>query len=442
MSYETIKSYFTDAVNLVASDISQFAVNPDKDFTRSKKLNAGKLLSFMVSCGSSSTRLELLDFFCMDPDSPSASAFNQQRAKLRPEALEAVFHQFNKYARTLCDTPEYRFLAVDGSTFTFLSKPSFASPEYFVSGGHSAKGFYSMHLNALYDLQKHTYADALIQPVHRKDEFAAFCTMVDRYKSCTDTKNVFIGDRGYPSYNTMAHVMEKGQYFLFRTKDIHSKGLVGNFDFPDTDSFDIRVNVTLVRSHNSKIKIKEGFYKRYVDANATFDYIEYGSHDTYDMSFRIVRFPISDNSHECIITNLPEDEFPIQKIKLLYFSRWSIEGSFRKLKYTIGLSDFHAYKPEYIMQEIWAKLTAYNITETMINHTVVNHSDTKHEYKVNFSMAAHICRVFLRPDRPKDSLNVMALLQKELIPIRNERQYPRLQTAHFRKPRYFIYRAA
>ena len=42
----------------------------------------------------------------------------------------------------------------------------------------------------------------------------------------------------------------------------------------------------------------------------------------------------------------------------------------------------------------------------------------------------------------KDQYNVMLLLQKELIPIRNERQFPRLRTAHFRKPQYFIYRAA
>ena len=84
----------------------------------------------------------------------------------------------------------YRFLAADGSTFTYFSKPSLSPPEYFVSEGHSAKGFFSMHLNSLYDLQKHTYSDALIQPVHQKDEFRA------------------------------------GQYFLFRTKDIHSKGLV------------------------------------------------------------------------------------------------------------------------------------------------------------------------------------------------------------------------
>ena len=130
------------------------------------------------------------------------------------------------------------------------------------------------------------------------------------------------------------------------------------------------------------------------------------------------------------------------KIKLIYFARWAIEGSFRKLKYTIGLSNFHAYKPEYIKQEIWAKLIAYNITETLINHTVVKHGETKHEYKVNFSAAAHICRVFLRLTTEKDPIDVMNLLCKELIPVRNERQYPRLQTAHFRRPRYFIYRAA
>lgn len=93
--------------------------------------------------------------------------------------------------------PDYHFLAADGSTFIFFRKPSFASPEYFVSEGHSAKGFFSMHLNALYDLQKHTYSAALIQPVHQKDELRAFCDMADRHASMPDTKDVFISDRGY-----------------------------------------------------------------------------------------------------------------------------------------------------------------------------------------------------------------------------------------------------
>ena len=269
-------------------------------------------------------------------------------------------------------------------------------------------------------------------------------TTVDRHDVLDGIKNIYIGDRGYCSYNNMAHVVEQGQYFLFRTKDIHSKGLVGNFNFPDAESFDIDVSVILVRSHSKKVlaDIHTEGYIRFVDQAAAFDYIEYGSYDTYELSFRILRFPISTSTYECIVTNLPRDEFPVERIKTLYNARWSIESSFRKLKYTIGLSNFHAYKPEYVKQEIWARLLAYNITETMINYTLLEKHRTKHEYKVNFTMAAHICRAFLRLTTEKDQYDVMSLLKKELIPIRNERQYPRLQTAHFRRPRYFIYRAA
>ena len=114
----------------------------------------------------------------------------------------------------------------------------------------------------------------------------------------------------------------------------------------------------------------------------------------------------------------------------------------RKNVYIGDRGYFHSYKPQYIEQEIWAKLIAYNITETMINGTVLETHDTKHEYKVNFTTAAHICRVFLRLTTEKDQYDVMSLLQKEWIPVRNDRQYPRLQTAHFRRPRYFIYRPA
>ena len=135
-----------------------------------------------------------------------------------------------------------------------------------------------MHLNALYDLQKHTYTDALIQPVYQKDEFRAYCGMVDRHAT------------------------------LPGTKDIHPKGLVENFDFPEKDSFDIQVNVTLVRSHKKTIPIREGFYKRFVDADASFNYAAYGSMDTYDLSLRSVRYLIADDSYECIVINLPADQ--------------------------------------------------------------------------------------------------------------------------------------
>lgn len=444
MFYKTIKSIFYHSIQQVTSNISEYVMNPKKDMTRKKKLPADKLISFLVSQGASSTKIELLDFFNMDSSCPTVSALNQQRSKLKPEALQAVFNEFNSRMDSDGHKSGYRFLAADGSTFSFFSKSSFADDEYLVSEGHSAKGFYSMHLNALYDLEQHTYTDAVIQPVHKKNEFGAFCTMIDRHNLLPGIIYIFIGDRGYCSYNNMAHVMEKGQYFLFRAKDINSRGLVHGFDFPEEDSFDITVNVTLVRTHSKKKLPDINGYIRYIDEAGTFDFIEYGSNDIYELSFRIVRFKISDDKYECIVTNLPADEFPMERIKRTYSARWGIESSFRKLKYTIGLSNFHSYKPEYIMQEIWAKMTAYNITEIMINHTIIKQADKtrKHDYKVNFSTAAHICRIFLRLTAGKDPTDVMARLAKELIPVRNDRRYPRLQTAHFRRPRYFIYRAA
>lgn len=443
MTHTNIKSLLNSAIDSVAKSVANYVENPGKDFSRNRKLPVDKLITFLVSEGSSSTKNELLDFFGMSCQSPSSSAFFQQREKLRPQAVEKVFSLFSESVSTcLGKHSGYRFIAADGSTATFFSRDKYSPPEeYFTSPGNSIKGVYSIHINAFQDLDSHLYTDALLQPVRHKDEFRAFCTIVDRHTVLPESKNVYIGDRGYCSYNNMAHVIENEQYFLFRTKDIHKKGLVGKFDFPDAETFDITVNVTLVRSLSSKIDCGNT-YRRFIDAATSFDYIDYGSDGKYLISFRVVRFKLSDDSFECLVTNLPADEFPDERLKKLYNARWGIESSFRKLKYTIGLSNFHSYKPELVMQQIWARLTAYNLTEAMINSTVIKKAKRKHTYKVNFSVAAHICRAFLRPSAEENPIDVMALLARELIPIREGRKYNRLQTAHFRRPRYFIYRAA
>ena len=443
MTHTKIKSLLSSAINSVSSSVSDYVEHPGKDFSRSRKLPADKLIRFLIAEGSSTTKNELLDFFDMSKQSPSSSAFFQQREKLKPEAFKTVFDNFSEAASSLSEKhKDYRLIAADGSTASYFSRDKYSPPDdYFISPGNSIKGAYSIHINAFQDLDSHLYTDALLQPVHHKDEFRAFCTIVDRHPVLPGSKNIYIGDRGYCSYNNMAHVIQNGQFFLFRAKDIHQKGLVGKFDFPDEDTFDITVNVTLVRSHSSKIDCGDT-YRRFIDAATSFDYIEYGSSDTYLISFRVVRVKLSDDSYECLVTNLPADEFPPRRLKKLYYARWGIESSFRKLKYTIGLSNFHSYKPELIMQEIWARLTAYNLTEAMINATVITKAKRKHTYKVNFSVAAHICRVSLRQSAEENPIDVMALLARELIPIREDRQYNRLQTAHFRKPRYFIYRAA
>ena len=60
MIHQQIKELFFSSVEHIVSDISQYAVHPDSDFKRSKKIPAQKLISFLVSQGSSSTRVEML----------------------------------------------------------------------------------------------------------------------------------------------------------------------------------------------------------------------------------------------------------------------------------------------------------------------------------------------------------------------------------------------
>lgn len=440
MFHDIIKQKFLDSISKITSNLDRYVRRPGKDFTRKRKLTAEKLILFLTSQGSSSTANELMDFFDMDSSAPTAQAFCQQRDKLKPEALEAVFHDFVQSAGRPDSLGKYRFLAVDGSVLTFGRGDTPETAAYHVSAGHMC--FNSIHLNALYDLDVRIYTDAVLQPVHEKDEFRAFCTMVDRSSAPDGTRTVFIGDRGYSSYNNMAHVIEKGQYFLFRTKDIHSsKGMTAGLGLPDQDTFDETVTVTITRSLSKKVGDTPGL-QRYVDNKTAFDFVEYKSLDAYTMTLRIVRFPISDTEHECLVTNLPADEFPLEKLKTIYFRRWGIESAFRKLKFTVGLNNFHSEKPEYVKQEVWARLLAYNITELITGHTVLCNNGKKHTYKVNFSAAAHICMVFLRPyiqDRPMD---VEGLVRKHAQPVRPGRQYKRLKTGRIRKPVYFTYRAA
>lgn len=126
--------------------------------------------------------------------------------------MQELFTQFNLAASSISTAGHgnpFRCIAVDGSGVSFFCRPGADTQAYFVSAGHSAKGFFSIHINAFYDLATNTYSDVLLQPVHKKDEFAAFCSLVDSHSLLPGVSDIFIGDRGCCSYNNMAHVIAK-----------------------------------------------------------------------------------------------------------------------------------------------------------------------------------------------------------------------------------------
>ena len=157
-----------------------------------------------------------------------------------------------------------------------------------------------------------------------------------------------------------------------------------------------------------------------------FDYLDLYHHKFYEMKMRIVRFPISENTYECIITNLPPDTFPAEAVKELYHMRWGIETSFRELKYAIGLTYFHSKKVEYIKQEIWARMILYNFCEIITAKVAIRQKgNRKHIYQLNYTRAIRICCHFISLKEEKAPPDVEYLISHELLPVRTGRTDPR-----------------
>ena len=134
-------------------------------------------------------------------ETPSASAFIQQRANLLPSAFPYLFHRFNRSFQHPNAFNDFRNIAVDCSDILFACDPDDIDSHL---DNSSSKDYNSMHLPVLYDIHDSSYADAVLQNATKKDEFRAFCSMVDAFPPDSAPNTIFIADRGFSSYNVFA----------------------------------------------------------------------------------------------------------------------------------------------------------------------------------------------------------------------------------------------
>ena len=119
-----------------------------------------------------------------------------------------------------------------------------------------------------------------------------------------------------------------------------------------SEKFDAHIRTTLTRRHTKETLGNPNTYT-ILQPSTDFDFLDENCM-YYDIEFRIVRIRLDNGTYICIATNLSEEEFPLEEINKLYRMRWSEETSFRELKYTIGLINWHSSKYDRILQEIAA----------------------------------------------------------------------------------------
>lgn len=416
-----------------------FSKQPEKDFTRNRKLPFPKLVSFLLAMEGGTLTTELLKRFGCSLDTASASAFVQQRSKLAPETFPSLFDLFVRKTQPIKLYKGFRLLATDGSDIQIPNNPEHTASHYHGANGQASYNI--LHLDAIYDLLQCTYQDASLAGDRDANERSVLCQMVDR---SSIPNALMIADRGYESYNVMAHIQQKGWKFLIRIQDTaNSRGIAAGLNLPDSDQFDMFVDMTLTTKQTNEVKKLLQNKNLYKHLHKDFDYLPKTNrkHDPavfFKLPFRIVRFNISEYTYETVVTNLDTVAFPPSELKKLYAMRWGIETSFRELKYTIGLLHFHAKKVEHIYQEVFARLIMYNFTELITSPVISHKADCKYAYKANFTVAVHVCRqFFLGNVSPPD---VEAAIRRYVSPIRPGRSRPRNLTVKHAVS--FVYRVA
>ena len=87
---DSLKNHISESAN----NPCLFLRNPNVDFSRKRKIDFKTFIGIMMNSGGATMSKELLDFFDFNKNTPSVSAFTQQRSKVLPEAFEYLFKSF------------------------------------------------------------------------------------------------------------------------------------------------------------------------------------------------------------------------------------------------------------------------------------------------------------------------------------------------------------
>ena len=431
-----LKQKLDQCIEKFSSERHLYCRNPKSDFTRTRKISFSDVVHFLIEMQSKSLPNEVMEYFGHSLEIPTVSAVTQQRDKILPSGWEHLFALFRDECTRLYDPlyQGYRLLACDGSDVNIARDPD--DQKTFITEGET--GYNAIHINALYNPLSLTYYGMTFQGKKKLHERSALNRMVDSYVS--NIPSIFIADRGYESFNVFAHILRSGHDFIIRIKDTNSNGILGAYDLPDGE-FDMSLSTTLTRRHTKETLNNPDKYTILSPAT-DFDFFE-NKKDSYDISFRIVRFIADDGKYVCIATSLSEEEFPLEKIRELYHLRWGEETSFRELKYTIGLINFHTRKKDSIIQEILARTILYNFCQ-MVNTRAARYMshikspNGKYRFKIDFATTVNICRSYLKYGG--DEIELLLLICKHVSWIKCNAKYP----IHLRPKRNkdFVYRVA
>ncbi|HHU17589.1 MAG TPA: IS4 family transposase [Clostridiales bacterium] len=406
---QQLKNKLDAVIKAMDMNKDDYVMRPGIDFSRNRKIPFETTIKMILGMGANSLRKEIYDMFPDFSERMTPSAFVQQRSKIKPEAFEYAFNKFNAFT-DLSDNKThngYHLFAIDGTALNIAKNP--------LSNTYFEQGFNQFHLCSLYDICNKTFKGCVIQPRPKMNENAACKEMVKR--STFPEKSIIIGDRlfaNYAIYETINRIPNLD--YLIRARN-HYSTETKKLPMMELD-VDRTVELRTTQSKKDVEDFKSGRAKWIAGPSKSGKekkYVSWEFESPCKITMRIVRFELSSSEYETIVTSLSRSEFPLQEIKKLYAMRWGIETAFREIKYAMGMTNFHAIKEDFIIQEIYAKLLMYNFSMRIAMHVGLTKTDRKYDYQINFTHAMYVCVHFFRG---RDGPLIEAEIASCILPIR------------------------
>ena len=395
---------------------AQYVANPQKDFSRNRKVSFYDMMWFMLFIGANSMSEEIRRSFNDKAFSYiSEVAILKSRSKIKASAFEQLLRKFNDTLENPKEYRGYRVLAVDGSDFSSLYN---ANSEY-ATISNQYGGANRMHVNFAYDILNKNFLDCLIEAKNKADERKGAIKMLS---SLAESEKILaIMDRGYDGLKFFEHCNRiENLSYLIRIRSGMTKEIKA---LPDKElDLDLKFEVR-EQSKRLPYKMKIQSWNMELPCN---------------VSFRLVKVKLKDK-WLVMATNLPRKDFSARTLKTLYEKRWKIELAFRDIKHALGTLHFHSKKDLFNLQEFFAHLIRYNLTSRIILQIhLAKPKNLKYRYEVNFKNATQII-----PDYCRHALDYEEILEQIIHyvhPLRANRLFQR--NCRYIYPVSFNYRVA
>ena len=369
-----------------------------KDFIRNRKVSFAMNILLIFACLKRSIQTGT-DQFIIDMDT-EFNTYSKRRQCILPEAFQELYRLSTEFFYKEAGYKTYsgyRILAVDGSK---VNLPCNKELMEIYGCQKSTNNLIQSLVSCLTDVLNNVILDGIMAPCNGNGRELAKQHILNLSKIKTD-KDIILFDRGYPSAGLMQYIDQSGFKYI------------------------MRCSTSFVASINKKNFTNDGIIKHKFKKNGK------------EVTFRILRFSISNNTTEVLVTNIFE-EFSTSNFKELYNMRWGIEKTYNCIKNRFGLESFSGTKPVCILQDFYANLYLYNALAMLMygnNNKTPEKKDieTKYVYKINESQAVNKIRDNLikavmaesKIERNKLFMKVYKQLQKELVPVRPNRTYKR-----------------